>query len=58
MYDFVLYVPFNSFQVCLDRSSWVEPVLSKDNAVTPVRFEPATPYSEVKHSTTTVPFGI
>ena len=48
------------FQLNRDRSSWVEPVLSKDNcvllkdhnAVKPVRFEPAAPGSWVKHSTT------
>ena len=49
------------FQLCWDGSSWVEPVSTKQGlmclaqrhtAVTPVRFEPATPRSRVKHSTT------
>ena len=46
------------FQLCLDRSSWVEPVLSKDkcvlhkDTVTPVRLQPVAPQSRVKHSTT------
>ena len=48
------------FQINWDRSSWVEPVLSKDkmclaeghNTAMPVRFEPAAPLSQVKHSTT------
>ena len=48
------------FHLCRDRSSWVEPVLSKDkmclaqghNAVTRVRLEPAIPQSWIKHSTT------
>ena len=48
---------FESFQ---DRSSWVEPVLSRGkikclaqgyNAVPPVRLEPTTPQSWAKHST-------
>ena len=40
LFDLILYVP--------DGSSWVEPVLSKENCVntmTPVRLEPATPRS-------------
>ena len=46
------------FQLCRDRSSWVEPVLSKvkgHNAVMPVRLKPAIPQSQVKHSTTDEP---
>ena len=27
-YDLILYVPSTIFQLCRDRSSWVEPVLS------------------------------
>ena len=60
LFDLILYVPSTIFQLNRDRSSWVEPVLSKDkcvllidhNAVTPVRLEPAAPRSRVKHSTT------
>ena len=51
----ILYVLVNSFQLCRDGSSWVEPVLSKDkghNAVTPLRLKSAAPRSRVKHSTT------
>ena len=60
LFDLILYVPSTIFQLQRDGSSWDEPVLSKDtcvllkdhNAVTPVRLEPATPRSRVKHSTT------
>ena len=56
----ILYVPSTIFHLNREGSSWVEPVLSKDkcvllkdhNAVTPVRLEPATSRSRVKHSTT------
>ena len=52
--------PLNNLSVMRDGSSWVEPVLSLDkcvllkdqNAVTPVRLEPAALRSRVKHSTT------
>ena len=27
LFDLILYFPVNNFQLCLDRSSWVEPVL-------------------------------
>ena len=48
------------FQLCLDGSSWVEPVLSKDkcvflkghNAVTPLRLKQTTPRFRDKLSTT------
>ena len=30
LFDLILYFPFNNFQLCLDGSSWVEPVLSWD----------------------------
>ena len=64
--DHCLFVELDSLrsiknlQLNRDGSSWVEPVLSLDkcvllkhhNAVTPVRLEPATPRSRVKHSTT------
>ena len=60
LFDLTLYVPSTIFQLNRDGSTWVEPVLSLDkcvllkdhNAVTPVRLEPATPRSRVKHSTT------
>ena len=60
LFDLILYVSSTIFQLNRDRSSWVEPVLSKDkcvllkdhNAVTPVMLEPAAPQSRVKHSTT------
>ena len=56
----ILYIPSTIFQLHRDVFSWVEPVLGKDkcvllkdhNAVTPVRLEPATSLSRVKHSTT------
>ena len=59
-FDLILYVPSTTFQLYRDGSSWVEPVLSYDkcvllkdhNAVTPVRLEPSTSRSRVKHSTT------
>ena len=28
LFDLILYVPSTIFQLCRDRSSWVEPVLS------------------------------
>ena len=28
LFDFILYIPSTIFQLCRDRSSWVEPVLS------------------------------
>ena len=50
LFDLILYVPVNNFQLCLDGSSWVEPELSKDKCallkdttVTWVRLEPAPP---------------
>ena len=30
LFDLILYIPVNNFQLCRDRSSLVEPVLSKD----------------------------
>ena len=60
LFDLILYVPLTIFQLNRDRSSLVEPVLSKDkcvllkdhNTVTPpVRLEPTAPRSRVKHST-------
>ena len=33
LFDLILYVPVNNFSVMSDRSSWVEPVLSKDKCV-------------------------
>ena len=60
LFDLILYIPSAIFQLNRNGSSWVEPVLSWDicvllkdhNAVTPVRLEPATLQSWVKHSTT------
>ena len=60
LFDLTLYVPSTIIQLNRDASSWAEPVLSKDkcvlfkdnNAVTPVRPEPAAPRSRVKYSTT------
>ena len=60
MFYLILYVPSAIFQLNRDRSSWVEPVLSKDkwvllkdhNAVTSVRLKPAASRSPFKHSTT------
>ena len=48
------------FQLCRDRSSWGDTSTNQGfmcltqghNAVTPVRLKPATPWSQVKHSTT------
>ena len=41
LFDLILYIPVNNFQLCQDGSSLVEPVLSKDaqghNTVTPLR---------------------
>ena len=58
--DLILYVPSTIFQLYRGGSSWVEQVLSLDKcvllkdhkAVMPVRLEPATLLSRVKHSTT------
>ena len=33
LFDLILYIPVNAFQLCRDGSFWVEPVLSKDNCV-------------------------
>ena len=60
LFALILYVPSTIFQLNRDGSSWVEPVLNWDkcvllkdhNAVSPVRLEPATPRSRIKHSTT------
>ena len=60
LFDLILYAPSTIFQLNRDWSSWDEPVLSLDkcvllkdhNVVTPVRLQPATPLSRVKHSTT------
>ena len=61
---FVSYIWFFTsqstiFQLCWDRSSWIEPVLSKykyvllkDTTVTPGKLEPTTLRFGVKHSTT------
>ena len=56
----ILYVPSTIFQLNRNGSSRVEPELSQDkcvllkdhNAVTPMRLEPAAPWSRVKHSFT------
>ena len=53
LFDLILYVPSTIFQLNRDGPSWVEPVLSYDkcillkdhNTVTPVRLEPAAPWS-------------
>ena len=45
LFDFILYIPANTFQLFQDRSSWVEPILSSSimtlaqghNAVPPMR---------------------
>ena len=58
--DLILYVPSTIFQLYMEGSSWVEPVLSEDKcvllkdhkAVTQVKLEIAAPRSRVKHSTT------
>ena len=63
MFDLILYVPSTIFQLNMDGSSWLKPVLSYDkcvllkdyNAVTLVRLEPAAPLSRVKHPTTELP---
>ena len=60
LFDSILCVSSTIFQLNRDGSSWVEPVLSKDecvllkdhNAVTPVRLKPVAYRSRVKHSTT------
>ena len=60
LFDLILYVQSTIFQLKRDGSFWVEPFLSWDkcvllkdhNTVTPVRLEPATLLSRVKHSTT------
>ena len=60
LFDSILYVSSTIFQLSIDGSSLVGPVLSKDKcvflkdhkAVTPVRLEPAAPRSRVRHSTT------
>ena len=60
LFDLILYIPSNIFQLNRVGSSCVDPVLSQDkcvflkehNAVTPVRLEPAASPSRVKHSTT------
>ena len=33
LFNLVLYIPVNNFQLCQNGSSWVEPVLSKDKCV-------------------------
>ena len=33
LFDLILYVPSTIFQLCRDRSSWVEPVISSDKCV-------------------------
>ena len=30
LFDLIIYVKSTIFQLCPDRSSWIEPVLSKD----------------------------
>ena len=30
LFDLILYIPVNSFSIMQDRSSWFEPVLSRD----------------------------
>ena len=51
LFDLILNVPSTIFQLCRERSSWVEPAQAH-NAVNSVRLEPAAPRSRVKHSTT------
>ena len=60
LFDLILYVPVNNFSVMSGRVfvCWTSTKLGLTclapghNAVTPVRLEPATPLSGVKHSTT------
>ena len=61
LFNMIIYVPSTIFQLCRDKSSWVEPSGTKlglmclaqgDNTVTPVRLQPTAPRSRVKHSTT------
>ena len=48
LFDLIIYITVNNFQLSWDGSSWVEPVLSKDkcvllkdnNSVKPVRLSP------------------
>ena len=53
LFDFVLYVPVNNFSVISSTMQGLISLAQGHNAVTPVRLEPATPWSRVKHSTTT-----
>ena len=45
LFDLILHVPSTLFQINRNGSSWVESVLSYDNAVTLVRLETAAPRS-------------
>ena len=58
LFYLILYLPTTIFQLKRDGSSWVEPALSQDNSVTPVRPEPAALQSLVKHSTTELPLAM
>ena len=49
LFNLMLYVPVINFQSCA-YNSWIEPLISRDK-VSPVRPEPATPQSQVEHST-------
>ena len=56
LFDFILYIPVHNFsdisvQVFLAKQGLMC-LAQGNNAVTPVRLEPATPQSQVKHSTT------
>ena len=58
LFDLMLYIPSTIFQLNSDRSSWVEPVLSKDkcvllkdhNTVTLVRPEPGASIKKKNNS--------
>ena len=60
LFDSFLYIPFNNFsvmsgQVFLGRISTKQGLMclaQGHNTVMPVRLEPATPWSQVKYSTT------
>ena len=66
LFTLILYVPVNNFsvmsgQVSLGLTSTTQGLMclaQGHNPVTSVRFEPATPQSQVKHSTTELPLNI
>ena len=56
LFGLILYVPVNNFHLSRDGSSWVEPVLSKDNCFAQ-RHNTLTPVRPLSLESSTLPLS-